>query len=77
METLPKRFTKLCKSKFAKKLRKEAKAVGYTIKKDDMSFEVLDPFRENDLVFKGVLMSRDIWAITFSTDYWQDANPIY
>lgn len=77
METLPKRFTKLCKTKFVKKLCEEAKAVGYTIKKDDMSFEVSDPFYENALVFKGVLMSRDIWAITFSTDYWQDANPIY
>ena len=42
-----------------------------------MSFEVLDPFRENDLVFKGVLMSPDIWAITYSTDYWEDAFPIY
>lgn len=69
METTPKTFIKFLRKKLVKKLLKEAKAVGYTIKKDDMSFEVLDPFYENALVFKGILMTYDVWAVERSESY--------
>lgn len=71
-------FIQLCQTKGVKDLVKEAKRVKYNVvtesgsdtgKSDIWRYEVTD---EGNLVFKAMLVRPNIWAITFSKDYWQE-----
>jgi len=74
MTTKSKTFIKLCQTKFVKELRKEAKRVGYKVKKDEISFTITDPDYDDALVVKGIQVRPKIWACNFSTDYWVAAE---
>jgi hypothetical protein len=71
-------FIKLSQTKGVKDLVKEAKRVKYKVKTDSgddfgkgdiWRYEVTD---EGNLVFKAMLVRPNIWAVTFSKDYWQE-----
>jgi hypothetical protein len=64
-------FIKLCSPVFIKDLLREAKRVKYLIEKDDMSFVVRDD-ETNDMVFKGIRVSRSFYAVNFSKKYWTE-----
>lgn len=40
-----------------------------------MYAEVRDPDNANALVFRAVHIEPKIWAVTYSTQYWGEANP--
>jgi hypothetical protein len=69
-------FTRVCQQDHVKALVKEAKRVGYTIEKNSYSYKVYDPTKEGALVFRAVLMGRNVWGITYSRLYWQEPDPI-
>lgn len=52
-----------------KRYLKEARAVKYLVKKDDLCFEV-NCNETGDLVFSGIKMNPHIWLCQFSTKYW-------
>jgi len=68
-------FMKIAKSDVVKDHLKEAKRVKYIVEKDDMSFYVNDD-ETGELVMKGIMVGRNIYAITFNNQYWQDPVPL-
>jgi hypothetical protein len=62
-------FTKLMNPKTVTTYLKEAKKVGYIVKKDDMSFIVTDD-ETTEMIFKGIRMNRTFYAVTFNELYW-------
>lgn len=74
-EALPKRksFVKVTQdAAFVRGLYKEAKRVGYTVKKTQFFGSVTDPENKDALVFKTCKMGGKLTSIIFSTEYWQD-----
>ena len=66
-------FIKMMAPQTVKEYLKEAKRVKYIIEKDDMSFKVLDD-ETKEMVFKGIRMNRNFYAVTFSKEYWVEPN---
>ena len=65
----PDRFLKLVSPEYIKELLKEAKRVGYLITKDEISFKVHDD-ETGDIVFDGIRINRNSYAVHFSKLYW-------
>jgi hypothetical protein len=66
-----KTFIKLLGNDYLKSLVKEARRVKYLIKQDSISVAVRDD-GDNALVFKAIKVRPNMWAATFSKDYWKD-----
>jgi hypothetical protein len=72
----PKSFTRVCLQDHVKSLVAEARRVKYTvIEEPDMYVEVRDFDNAHALVFRAVHIEPEIWAVTYSTQYWGEANP--
>jgi hypothetical protein len=64
-------FTRLSAPKFVNDLIREAKRVKYTVERDGLTFTVKDG---EELVFKGVRVNPNMYAVTFSKKYWNEAE---